>query len=153
MIVISNKQRTLKVGTHQLKKDAQRILDDLGYADFDLSIVLVSDKHMHALNKQFRGKDKSTDILSFPLYPQLKAGERIIATSEDEKNLGDIIIAPKYVQDTLHAWGNTFEERMQILLVHGICHLLGYDHILDEDYAIMKKEEERLLKALKNHKQ
>lgn len=149
MIVISNRQRALKVDTQQLKKDAQKVLDAVNYADFDLSIVLVSNKQMHALNKQFRGKDKPTDILSFPFYPQLKAGERIIATNPDEKNIGDIIIAPKYVQETLHEWGNVFEERMQILLVHGICHLLGYDHILDEDYTIMKKEEERLLDILK----
>lgn len=143
VIVISNRQRTHKIDTKQLKKDAQAILDTLEYPDFDLSIVLVSNKQMHTLNKQFRDKDKPTDILSFPFYPQLKAGERIVATHADEKNIGDIIIAPQYVQDTLHEWGNTFQERMRILLVHGICHLLGYDHIVDEDYAIMKKEEDR----------
>lgn len=148
MIFITNEQDAISVDIEQLKHDAQHILDELAYHDFDLSIVLVSDDRMHAMNKQFREKDKATDILSFPFYPNLKAGERIHADSDDDKNLGDIIIAPHYVQDTLEQWNQSFEMRMRILLVHGICHLLGYDHIQDDDYEVMKKEEERLLKTL-----
>lgn len=150
MIFIKNNQKTIKVDTRKLKKECQIVLDTLNYSDFDVSIVLTKNKQIHVLNKKFRDKDKPTDILSFPFYPNLKAGERIVAIEEDDKNLGDLIIAPQYVLDTLHEWGHTFEERMRILLVHGICHLLGYDHIKDGDYAIMKKEEERLLHILIN---
>lgn len=151
MIFIKNNQKTIKVDTRKLKKECQIVLDTLNYSDFDVSIVLTTNKQIHVLNKKFRDKDKPTDILSFPFYPNLKAGERIVAIEEDDKNLGDLIIAPQYVLDTLHEWGHTFEERMRILLIHGICHLLGYDHIEDADYAVMKKEEERLLKELKTN--
>lgn len=149
MILVTNEQNAININTDQLKKDTAIILADLGYDDFDIGILLTTDEHMHEINKQFRNKDKSTDILSFPFYPDLKAGMRIDAQTDDEKNLGDIILAPQYIQQTLDQWDQTFDERMQALLVHGVCHLLGYDHIKDEDYAVMKKEEERLLKALK----
>lgn len=150
MILIKNKQKEISVDIEQLKKEALIILALLDYADFDLGILLTTDEYIHKMNKKFRYKDAPTDILSFPFYPDIKPDERIQAETEDEKNLGDIIIAPHYVQNTLSTWGHSFNERMRILLIHGICHLLGYDHIKDEDYEIMKKKEEFLLRALKN---
>lgn len=149
MISLANNQNT-SVDSKKLESNAQIILQHLGYADFDLGILLCDEKTMHDLNKKHRDKDKPTDILSFPFYPELQAGERIQATTEDEKNIGDIIICPEYVQNDLERWGHTFEERMQVLLVHGICHLLGYDHIKDEDYEVMKVKEQELLDLLQS---
>lgn len=148
MITLLNKQRSIRVDTKRLKKDAQTILNHLGYRDFDLSIALVSDKVMHTYNKQYRRQDKPTDILSFPFHPDLKAGQHIKAKTDLDKNLGDLIIAPAYVTHDLPRWGQTFEQRMRVLLVHGICHLLGYDHIKDSDYKIMHAKEEELLNLL-----
>jgi len=148
MISLKNTQRTIKVNTEQLKKDAALILDTLGYHDFDLGILLVNNKTMQAYNHDYRNQDKPTDILSFPCHTNIKAGERIVPEWEEEKNLGDIIIAPKYVMDDLPRWEKSFEERMRVLLVHGICHLLGYDHIEDEDYKVMHAQETLLLKKL-----
>ncbi len=150
MVLIKNEQSAVEVDTKHLEKDAQKLLELLDYADFDLGIMLATDEHIQEMNKKFRDKDKATDILSFPMFPNLKAGERIEVATEEEKNLGDIVIAPKHVYTTLDQWGQTFDERIHVLLVHGICHLLGYDHIKDEDYEIMKKEEEFLLGALEN---
>ena len=150
MVLIKNEQSATEVNTKQLEKDAQKSLELLDYADFDLGIMLATDEHIQEMNKKFRNNDKVTDILSFPMFPRLKAGERIEVATEEEKNLGDIVIAPKYVYTTLDQWEQTFDERMRVLLVHGICHLLGYDHVKDEDYEVMKKEEEFLLEALKN---
>ena len=147
MIFIKNEQK-IPIDTQKLERNAQRILDHLGYTDFDLSILLCDNDTMHEYNKNYRNQDKPTDILSFPFYPDLKAGESIHATSEDEKNLGDIILCPDYIQKDLERWEQSFELRMQILLVHGICHLLGYDHINDEDYQVMKAKEDELLKLL-----
>ena len=78
----------------------------------------------------------------------IKAGERIVPEWEEEKNLGDIIIAPQYVMDDLPRWEQSFEERMRDITVHGICHLLGYDHIDDEDYKVMHAQETLLLQKL-----
>jgi len=150
MVLIKNEQSAVEINTKQLEHDAQKLLTLLDYADFDLGIMLTTDEHIKQMNKKFRDQDKTTDVLSFPLFPDLKAGERIEVATEEEKNLGDIVIAPKYVYNTLNQWGQNFDERMRVLLVHGICHLLGYDHVKDEDYEVMKKEEEFLLGALKD---
>ena len=148
MIILNNQETP--VNTDQLKKDAERILDHLGYADFDLGIMLADNDTIHEYNKKYRDKDKATDILSFPFHEDLKAGERIVADTDEQKNLGDIIICPAYVKEDLPRWEQSFDERMRTLLVHGICHILGYDHIKDEDYAVMKKKEEELLKLIQS---
>lgn len=147
MIALTNNQN-IPFDDERFKKEAQAILKHLGYDDFDLGILITDNKSIHAFNSTYRDKDKPTDILSFPFYPELKAGERIEAESEDDKNLGDIIISPEYVKADLERWGQTFEQRMRVLLVHGICHLLGYDHIKDEDYEVMKIKEAELLALL-----
>lgn len=149
MILIKNSQRKIPISVTQLKKDAQAILDTLGYSDFDLGIWLTTNRTIHRYNRDYRHKDKPTDILSFPFYPDLKAGERIVAATDEEKNLGDLIISLEYVQTAAHNLGVPFYEHIQMLLVHGICHLLGYDHIKDEDYGVMHKKEQTLLKKLR----
>lgn len=148
MITIADDQHSVAVDIHAFKKDAQTILDQLGYGDYDLGILLTTDERMHEYNKNYRNKDQPTDILSFPFHPELKADQRIEPANEDEKNLGDIILAPNYIDEDLYRWGMDFDERMQVLLVHGICHLLGYDHIEDKDYAIMHAKEQELLNTL-----
>ncbi|HEX2978404.1 MAG TPA: rRNA maturation RNase YbeY [Candidatus Babeliales bacterium] len=148
MITIKNTQRSINYDTNLLKKDAQKILGFLKYSDFDLGIWLTTNKTIHRYNKEYRDKDKPTDILSFSYYQDVKPGERIIPHCDDEKNLGDLIISLEYVQKAAQELNVSLEDRMRVLLVHGICHLRGYDHEKDEDYAIMHKEETRILKYL-----
>ena len=149
MITIKNTQSDIKIDAKLLKKKAQYLLAALEYADFDLGILFCTNDQMQEYNKTYRGKDKPTDVLSFPYYPNLVAGERITAQSDDDKNIGDIIIATEYVQTDAPNWNQTFEQRIDVLLIHGICHLLGYDHEIDEDYEIMKAQEEWLLEKLR----
>lgn len=130
--------------------DAQKILDHLKYSDFDLGVLLTTNKTIHSYNKQFRHKDKPTDILSFAYHNELKAGQRIKAKSEEDKNLGDLIISLEYVQRDAKKNKQTLEYRMEILLVHGICHLLGHDHEKDEEYVVMDAQEQKLLKLLRS---
>jgi len=148
MIFIKHTQRKVKIDLKQIEKDAQKILDLLNYSDFDLGIWLTTNPSIRAYNKRYRDKDKPTDILSFPNHPELKAGERINVVTEDDKNVGDIIISLEYVKKDAEKLGVTFEQRMKRLLVHGICHLLGYDHIEDSDYEVMHKKEMALLKKI-----
>ncbi len=148
MITIRNTQRKIPINIKALKKTAQRILDLLDYEDFDLGIWLTTNRTIRHYNREYRNKDKPTDILSFPFYPELKAGQRIKPTSLDDKNLGDLIISLEYAQKDAKQRGISFKKHMNVLLVHGIFHFLGYDHIKDEDYAIMHKKEQKLLKQL-----
>lgn len=149
MIIIKNSQRSYRINVAKLKKQATAILNLLEYKGFDLGIWLTTNKTIRDYNKQYRQKDKATDILSFPVHPELKAGDRIVAQNKDEKALGDLIISIEYVIKDAPKWNQSFESRMTTLLVHGICHLLGYDHEYDDEYEIMNAEETKILEFLK----
>lgn len=148
MIYLKNTQRSVKLDIPAIKKDVEHILELIGYTDFDVSIWFTTNNTMRAYNKEYRHKDKPTDVISFPYHEDANPGVRIVAHADDDKNLGDILVSPTYIQDHLSDWHQTLDERIRILLVHSICHLLGYDHISDEDYEIMKQEEERILAHL-----
>lgn len=151
MISIKNRQRKIPINSDQLHKQVQLLLDALHYADFDIGILITTNKTIHTYNRVYRHKDKPTDILSFPYHPELLAGKRIRVRTFEDKNLGDLIISAEYVVKESEKYRVTFEERMRILLVHGICHLLGYDHIEDADYRRMRAKEAWLLKKLRLH--
>ncbi len=148
MVTIKNTQRKIPLNIQGIEQEVQQLLNLLRYSDFDIGIWFTSNSTMRLYNKQYRNKDASTDILSFAYHPELKAGDRIIAREPDDKNVGDLIIAPSYVQKESIALGLPFEQWLRIILVHGFCHLLGYDHINDSDYRLMSAKEAYLLKKL-----
>lgn len=130
-----------------LSNDARKVLKMLSYDDFSLGILLTNNQIIKQYNAQYRKKDAPTDILSFAAH-QVKPGERVEACCDDEKELGDLVISLEYVKEDAPRWSETMDERMQTLLVHGIFHLLGYDHESDAQYAEMNPQEKRILKAL-----
>jgi len=148
MIFIQNRVKKIPFDVAAFKKKAATVLEYLGYTDYDLNILITTDKTVRKYNKQFRDKDKATDVLSFPYHPELKAGEKIKPLTDDDKAIGDIIISLEYVLADRHKLGQTFIKRMDRMLVHGICHCLGYDHIEDADYEIMFALEKKLLSLI-----
>jgi probable rRNA maturation factor len=151
VITIRNTQRKIALNVQALACDAQFILDTLNYHDYDLGIWITNNKTIREYNRDYRHKDKPTDILSFPYYPDLKPGERIKPLSSEDKNLGDLIISAEYVARDAARYNISFHDRLRLLLVHGICHLLGYDHIEDADYRRMRAKEAFLLKKLREY--
>ncbi len=149
MITLRNTQRSIAIDKTKLRADAQAVLDMVRYSDYDLGIWITNNKTIKKYNATYRHKDKPTDILSFPYHPYLQAGQRIKPQSEEDKNLGDLIISAEYVIQEAKKHCVTFEDRLQLLLVHGICHLLGYDHIEDADFRRMRAKEAYLLKRLR----
>lgn len=129
------------------KIQAQKALEALGYGDFDLGIMLTTNATIKKYNAEFRNKDKATDVLSFP-YHHIAAGTKIKPLSDDDKNIGDMIISLEYVQAAAKKLGTTFEKRMNRMLIHSLCHLLGYDHIQDDEFAVMIKKEQSLAKKI-----
>jgi len=97
----------------------------------DLSVALVSDRRMRALNRQFRGKDKTTDVLSFP---------------SERPFLGDIVIASGVAAQQAKAAGHSIVTEVRVLALHGLLHLLGYDHDDQADRGRMARVELRLRK-------
>jgi probable rRNA maturation factor len=100
-------------------------------SDIELSISLVGIKEIHQLNQQYRNIDAPTDVLSFEC---------------DEQVLGDVIICPVVAQEHAIDFDSDFEAEMNLMLVHGILHLLGYDHIDDDEAEIMEARENELLR-------
>ncbi len=148
MITIKNTQRTHTIDLEKVKNDAQTILLELGYQDFDLGIWFTTNKTIRFYNKTYRNKDKATDILSFPYHPNLKAGQRIKVTEPEDQNIGDIIIAVEFVENLLELYQATLQQRISVLLIHGICHLLGYTHYDEENDKKMSTKERSIAQKL-----
>ena len=149
MVDIKNDQQAIAINTSELKKKTLHLLRVIEYSDYGLGIMLTTPAKMHAFNKKFRGIDKPTDILSFMYYQDLKPNERIRPESEEDKYLGDIIMCPEYIAEHLDAWPEkSVGLRIERLLVHGICHLLGYTHETDSNAKTMLDQETYLLSKL-----
>lgn len=143
MVIIRTKLKHINFDTKQYAAIAEQALQALGYADFDLGILLTTNRTIKKYNGQYRNKDKATDVLSFPFH-YISAGTKIKPLCDDDKNIGDMIISIEYVKDAAQKLGTTFEKRMNRMLIHSICHLLGYDHIQDDEFAVMIKKEKWL---------
>ncbi len=107
----------------------------------ELSIVLTDNEAVHALNRQWRGKDRPTNVLSFPAF-DLMPGEAL------PPMLGDIVIAHGVVAKEATEAGRTFDDHLTHLVVHGFLHLAGWDHETDEDADAMEGLETAILEGL-----
>ncbi|KAI8596932.1 Endoribonuclease YbeY [Dissophora ornata] len=150
MILLKNTQSILKLPSRSVKTQIQLLLTAAGYRDWDIGVCLTGDKAIRQLNAEYRGKDRSTDILSFPFAEAVKPGILPTPTSEDDKNLGDIFISVRYVNQWCKDHNVDIHDRLPVLYAHGICHLLGYDHQDNKDYVVMKRRENNILKKMRN---
>ena len=107
-----------------------------------LSLLLSNNKNIKRLNKNFRNKDKSTDILSFPSSKKI--------TISNNTYLGDIIISYEYLDKPKSQNLKLFKEKVVKLFIHGFLHLLGFDHKKNNDYFKMLREEDILFKRIKS---
>jgi len=147
MITIKTKLKKIDFDIENYTIQAEKALEALGYKNFDLGVLLTTNRTIKQYNAQYRDKNKATDVLSFPFH-QIAAGSKITPLSDDDKNLGDMIISVEYVQSAAKKLGTTFEKRMNRMLIHSICHLLGYDHMQDDEFKIMIKKEKNLAKSI-----
>ncbi len=107
-----------------------------------ISIALVETGEMGELNARYRDKQGPTDVLSFPCDDP----EAMVADGEPV-TLGDIIIAPEIAEANAREYGSTIEAELNLLLVHGVLHLLGYDHLEPTDAEAMENREQSILAA------
>ncbi len=120
-------------------KKLEKMLRSIGIPDAELSILFVGDRAMRSLNRRYRRKDKTTDVLSFPLRDDQ-------FTHIQPALLGDIVISVPAARRQAAEAGHSFLREIDILLIHGLLHLLGYDHEKNEGEARrMKRKEIRLL--------
>ena len=124
---------------NKLNKIVSTILDQEKMSDCVINLRLLNDKEMRKLNMQFRQKDKTTNVLSFP-------NDDI--SVKQTKNIGDIAISVEYVKAEAKKEGKTFDDHIIHMLAHGVYHILGYDHENNENAMIMENKEIQTLKKI-----
>ena len=192
-VLLQNRQRAVAVSRAWLERTAEAVLAAAGAQSAELSLALVSDRRMRSLNQRYRKKDRTTDVLAFPLlgYPltltlsltrcnqgatgtpgrgEEKRRVRVLRKSTEVSNippptegegqgegdslrmpmlLGDVVISMETAKRQASEFGHSLRDEVSRLLVHGVLHLLGYDHERSErDAALMARKEKAMLKAI-----
>lgn len=110
-----------------------------------LSVILTNPNNIKETNKTYRNIDKETDVLSFPMFEK---DEIPNITGEIPEALGDIMISIERVKEQATEYGHSFERELSYMVVHGFYHLMGYDHMEEDDKKIMREKEENVLSLL-----
>ena len=125
-----------------------------GDTDFALELILVDEEEIRRLNREVRGVDRVTDVLSFPSLDGIK-GEFLSADNyadeldeEDRLYLGSIAICEKRAREQAEEYGHSFERELNYLTVHGVLHCLGYDHETEEEKREMREQEEAIMQRM-----
>src|SRR5256714_14294429 len=139
MIEIINRQRKQRIQAERWRQFAEHALKVIDAAERDATIVFVSDAAIKKLNRQFRGKNYATDVLSFPARAEK-------FENENERSLGEIVISVERAAAQAKENGLTFGNEVQQLILHGLLHLAGYDH--ETDRGEMNRLELRLRRKL-----
>lgn len=112
----------------------------------NISIVITNNAKIQLVNFEHRNKNMITDVLSFPGYEKEEWNE--IKTSGEYVVVGDIMVSTEKVAEQANLYGNTFKREFAYLITHGMLHLMGYDHMSEEDKAVMRIKEEVILESL-----
>ncbi|HOZ55445.1 MAG TPA: rRNA maturation RNase YbeY [Clostridia bacterium] len=137
------------------KKIARKVIDKcfreekLNNVNIYVNIIFTDLLKIKEINKEFRNIDKETDVLSFPMFEKNELENLTIFKKGPEEVLGDIIIAIPQVEKQAIEYDHSFERELSYMIVHGFYHLMGYDHIIENDKLIMRQKEENILKKLK----
>lgn len=111
-----------------------------------INIVFTSPNKIHEINKKYRDVDRETDVLSFPMFEKEELENYVAKPWKDI--LGDIIISIEQVKKQAEEYGHSFERELAYMMVHGFYHLMGEDHIEENDKKIMREKEETVLNEL-----
>jgi len=146
--MIVGRQREVQLNRRPLETFWRRVRDELGLGEVEVAICLVSDAEIARMNVAFRKKKGPTDVLSFPAVKRRRPVliERGRHKKKLESNLGDIAISPATARRNAKKQGRTLASEMRILMLHGILHLLGYDH--ETDHGRMNRLERKLRRRL-----
>lgn len=126
-VMISSRLRGRRLRIPRLQSLSEKILREAGKPGAILSLLIVGDRFMRQLNRRYRGKDRTTDVLAFPMH---KVSPRITrdASLVTSKLLGDIVISLPQAERQAARAGHTIDREIAVLVIHGLLHLLGYDH-------------------------
>jgi probable rRNA maturation factor len=137
-VFVANEQ-DLPVDEVRLSTLARHTLASEDVDEVELSVLFVTSEHMKQLNSRFAGNDFATDVLAFPMMEE----------DESATILGDVVICPEVARGNATRLGSDYGHEMDMLVVHGTLHLLGYDHQNDADKARMDARQERVLNSFR----
>lgn len=145
-VLFDNRQDFFEI-SEKLKSDIEKCIkislevDNVDYKNIEVSVSFVTNDEIKIINRNFRNIDKETDVLSFPMEFEFK-----------EKGmpniLGDVIISTQKAIEQANEFGHTVNREILYLVCHSIFHLLGYDHIKEEDKKIMRSKEKKAMKLM-----
>jgi len=142
-LYIDNRQNQIDIDDNTeelLRKVAVVCLNIEGYGlDWEISVSFVTNDEIQELNREYRGKDEPTDVLSFPFEDEFGIGERM---------LGDIVISTEKVLQQAEDLGHSLQREISYLAVHSMFHLMGYDHLEAEEKKEMRSKEKKAMKEL-----
>ena len=140
-IEVVNRQRSRKIDGKRVAALSRAVLDRIGLPDAVLTVTFVSDRAMRRLNRDYRGIDRPTDVLSFAYHE----GEGA-AAGDETRHIGDVVISVETAERYARELALSFDREIEHLLIHGALHLAGYDH--ETDSGEMNKLERKLRKEL-----
>lgn len=163
MIYIDNRQNIMEV-TNAFEKQIEEVCkfalnEEEVNIETEISMIFIDNEGIRDINLETRGIDKETDVLSFPMleYPDGKVYKNIykdykfteIDLDEGRLVLGDIVLSLEKALEQSKEYNHRYEREVSYLIVHSILHLLGYDHMIEEDKKLMRTREEEILNKLK----
>lgn len=133
-----------------IKNVVKTVLEQEGIKhELDVYITLTNNEEIHKINKEYRNVDRPTDVLSFPMFERNEIDNlRTNKITDTEEILGDIIISIPKVKEQAEEYGHSYERELAYLTTHGMLHLLGYDHMIEEEKDVMREHEEKALEKL-----
>ena len=123
-------------------------IENMLNSKFYISITLTTPENIKKINKKYRNIDKETDVLSFPMFEKNDIYRILENEMEYEDVLGDMIISIDRVKKQAIEYNHSFERELAYMVVHSFYHLMGEDHMIEEEKIIMRAKEENVLKAL-----
>jgi probable rRNA maturation factor len=145
-IWIRNRQRRISIPVRRIKTFIEQILLKLKRPDVELGLVLLNDRQIRRLNQKYRGKDTPTDVLSF----SLNNASSYKGPLSPPVLLGDVVISLETARRQAQEHGHALYQEVERLVIHGILHLLGFDHEATRDARRMHRKESELIKNLRD---
>ena len=131
------------------RKIAQAVLRSEGAAPpYEVSLVFTDSETVQRLNRDYRGVDKPTDVLAFYMLPQKEADSSFVLPPDNVLRLGEVIISYPQAVEQAKEQGHSTKQELALLIIHGILHLLGYDHEQPEEEKLMRERERELLEKI-----
>ena len=147
-VMISNYPEELEFPTdieENVRAAAEKVGELYGVENGEVSVTLTNNEYIHTLNREYRGIDRPTDVLSFALN---ESEEPDVEDGPDVNVLGDLVISVERAKEQAADYGHSVKREIAFLTVHGMLHLLGYDHMEEEDRIEMEAEQRFVMEKL-----